>query len=261
MAWLRSGRWAVGGEAGDSAREVFINNYVDNAFDVDADSGTSLNDVRYFKMAEDMLNTLKSSRNAQALAEARQALERAGFDVRRVADGPGYTLPLTDEVSEVIQPTKFVVDWSNDSGTYQSGNVDGFQNVWSPGTDPSGRVAKSSSEATITALRIAGEEAERTRLLTNDFTIGGHNDLYDAERHARWVYRMTVELGSGLASAFATAHELEGMVKGQPFIETQMDLANNSLGMNAAINGSGIPDRSTPGLIYIQDGRLVSNGT
>jgi hypothetical protein len=133
IAWLRSGQWAAKGEAGDLAREMFINNYVDRAFGVDSDSGTSLNDVRYSKIAEDLLNTLASSRATQALAEARQTLERAGFDVRRVTDGPAFDRNLTDSVTEVFQPTKFVVDWSGNSGAYQTSYTDGFETIGNNG--------------------------------------------------------------------------------------------------------------------------------
>ena len=40
----------------------------------------------------------------------------------------------------------------------------------------------------------------------------------------------------------------------------QMDMSNNSLGMNAAINGTGIPTRLTPGLVYIRGRGLVRQG-
>lgn len=150
-----------------------------------------------------------------------------------------------------------------------SGGMDGFQNVGWPQNNrtptgqsaiPPGAGAKSAPEAMAIAQRIASEESARTRALTLDYQLGGHNDLYDAERHARWVYRMSIEVGSGWASLFATAHELEGSAKGQPAIEAEMDRINNAIGMNAAINGTGMPTRSTPGLTYIKDGRLVKNG-
>jgi hypothetical protein len=50
------------------------------------------------------------------------------------------------------------------------------------------------------------------------------------------------------------------MLGGQPSIEMQMDMSNNSLGMNAAINGAGIPTRATPGLTYIRGSSLVRRG-
>ncbi|HEX2653200.1 MAG TPA: RHS repeat-associated core domain-containing protein, partial [Xanthobacteraceae bacterium] len=125
---------------------------------------------------------------------------------------------------------------------------------------PSGAGAKSASEAAAIARQIANEELARTQRITDNFRLGGHNDIFDAERHARWVYRMSVAVGSGWAGLFATAHEGDGMLGGQPFNEMRMDLRNNSLGMNAAINGTGIPTRSTPGLTYIRNGQLVRKG-
>lgn len=62
------------------------------------------------------------------------------------------------------------------------------------------------------------------------------------------------------AGLFATVHKLEGLAQGQPVIEADMDRINLAIGMNAAINGTGMPTRSTPGLTYIKDERLVKNG-
>jgi hypothetical protein len=112
------------------------------------------------------------------------------------------------------------------------------------------------SEAEDIARRIAAEETERTRKMTDNYRLGGHNDLFDAERHARWTYRMSMELGAVYADLFSTGHEFEGLLT-QPLIEMSMDLLNNSVGMAAALNGSGMPTMSTPGLVYISDGRLV----
>ncbi len=148
---------------------------------------------------------------------------------------------------------------SSQGGRFQANGVSGAATAQS--AIPFGAGAKSLSEAAVIAQKIALEEKERTRLLTNNYSIGGHNDIFDAERHARWVYRMSVEIGSGWAGLFAAGHEAEGIAKGQPLIEAQMDAANNSFGMNAAINGSGIPTLSTPGLTYIENGRLVQNGS
>lgn len=121
---------------------------------------------------------------------------------------------------------------------------------------PAGAGAKSYSEAEKIARRIAAEELERTRKLTLGYRLGGHNDLYDAERHSRWVYRMAMTIGSGWAGMFATGHEFQEVLS-QPFIEMRMDLSNNALGLQAAMNGSGIPSMSTPGLVYIYNGQLV----
>ncbi len=123
----------------------------------------------------------------------------------------------------------------------------------------SGAGAKSYSEAVTIARQIAKEESARTKRITDNFRLGGHNDIYDAERHARWVYRMSLAVGSGWAGVFATGHEFQEIF-GQPTIEMQMDLNNNSLGMNAAIEGTGIPTRSTPGLTFRRGNKLVRRG-
>lgn len=68
---------------------------------------------------------------------------------------------------------------------------------------------------------------------------------------------MSVEIGSGWAGLFATGHEVEGAFDRQPFNELRMDLNNNRIGLEAARNGTGIPTRSTHGLIYLRDERLV----
>lgn len=122
---------------------------------------------------------------------------------------------------------------------------------------PAGAGAKTYSAAEKIARRIADEELQRTRTITQNYKLGGHNDIYDAERHARWCYRMAVEIGSGWAGLFSTGHEIEGEVNGQPFIELQMDLSNNAFGRLAAENGDGIPTLATRGLVYIKDGKLV----
>jgi hypothetical protein len=70
-------------------------------------------------------------------------------------------------------------------------------------------------------------------------------------------YKMAVAIGEGWAGLFGTGDEVEGMVEGQPFIEAQMDLNNNTVVLSAARNGSGIPTRGTPGLEDIRDGGLV----
>ena len=125
---------------------------------------------------------------------------------------------------------------------------------------PSGAGAKSASEAAAIARQIANQELARTQRITDNYRLGGHNDIFDAERHARWVYRMSVAVGSGWAGLFGAGHEGEDMLGGQPFSEMQMDMNNNSLGMNAAINGAGIPTRSTQGLMYMSGGKLVKKG-
>jgi hypothetical protein len=124
---------------------------------------------------------------------------------------------------------------------------------------PSGVGAKSYAEAAAIAQQIAREELARTKRITDNYRLGGHNDIYDAERHARWVYRMSVAVGSGWAGLFATGHEFQEIF-GQPTMEMRTDMHNNSLGMRAARDGTGIPKRSTPGLVYIRGSKLVRRG-
>jgi RHS repeat-associated protein len=121
---------------------------------------------------------------------------------------------------------------------------------------PPGAGAKSKDQAEKIARRIGDEEIARTYRITRGYKLGGHNDLFDAERHARWVYRMSMEIGSGWAGVFATGHEF-GEIFSQPFIEMRMDLSNNSLGLKAAVDGLGMPTMSNPGLVYILNDRLV----
>ena len=64
---------------------------------------------------------------------------------------------------------------------------------------PSGAGAKSYSEASAIARQIANQELARTQRITNNYRLGGRNDIYDAKRHSRWVYRMSVAIGSGWA--------------------------------------------------------------
>jgi hypothetical protein len=103
--------------------------------------------------------------------------------------------------------------------------------------------------------RIAREELARTRRIGPPRS--GHNDRYDAERHARWVYRMAKEIGFAAAQAFYTQHELEGLANGQPFNEYQMDMHNNKVGLDAALRGEPIPSINDSRLVVIEpDGSL-----
>ncbi len=268
-AWRRSGMWARGDGWNDLNRELFFNNYMDRAYGIDPEAGTSLNDPRLAKLAAEAFNKAAKDGDQQGVEALRILLKQSGFDVRLVFVGEHFDPNLSDDIDAYHQKMKFVVTPTGSSGPYQTGGMDGFQDVGWPQSNrtptgqsaiPLGAGAKSAPEAMAIAKRIASEELARTKALTLDYQLGGHNDLYDAERHARWVYRMSIEVGSGWAGLFATAHELEGSAQGQPAIEAEMDRINNAIGMNAAINGTGMPTRSTPGLTYIKDGRLAKNG-
>lgn len=103
--------------------------------------------------------------------------------------------------------------------------------------------------ALAAAQRIAREELARTRRIAPN---GGWNDIYDAERHARWVYRMASEIGPNVALQVSTAHEIEGMLRGQPLREARMDAANNARGLAEFLAGRSIPTIHTRGLITLE---------
>jgi RHS repeat-associated protein len=101
------------------------------------------------------------------------------------------------------------------------------------------------------AHQIGNEELARTRKIAPE---GGHNDLYDAERHARWTYRMAQELGWKWADLFSGGHELwDEPTHFQPSNELLMDSHNNLIGIDAARNGQPIPTVASLGLIYIHN--------
>lgn len=106
------------------------------------------------------------------------------------------------------------------------------------------------------ARRLAREELARTEALVRQrgapFT--GANDIYDAERHARWSYRMAQELGPGVAHHISTSYEMKGLLYDrQPVRNSRMDLHNNAIGITAYRNRRPIPDIGTPGLMYMEE--------
>ena len=131
--------------------------------------------------------------------------------------------------------------------------------------DPTGRLAASTlfaasggtvlqkqtslGDAIVRGRQIAREELTRTQRVAPPGA--GLNDVYDAERHARWTYRMARELGSGFAQLFSEQHEYEGLLRGQPLREFRMDMHNNMIGIRAFEKGDPIPTTSTPGLMYL----------
>ena len=83
------------------------------------------------------------------------------------------------------------------------------------------------------AMEIAREElAKRGR--------GNHNNEGDAMRHAEWSRRMTEEIGPMRSWAYGTAHEVEGLIHGQPMGEAMMDLHNNAVGRAAGRAGKAV---------------------
>ncbi len=118
----------------------------------------------------------------------------------------------------------------------------------------------------VRAAVISRSEELRTRQqLQQDGVTGkdaGHNDIYDAERHARWMYRLTSEVGAWAGKAIGALKEAWGMSKGAGGSETAMDLHNNEVGRSAALQRKLIPDRHTTGELVFLDaatGKLVTN--
>jgi hypothetical protein len=106
------------------------------------------------------------------------------------------------------------------------------------------------------ARRIAREEAARTEALVRQRRIStrGFNDIYDAERHARWTYRMSQELGPRVAHKLSSIYEIKGLVYDrQPLRSSRMDLHNNAIGIREYLNNRPIPNISTRDLIYIEE--------
>ncbi|MEA3040593.1 MAG: lysozyme [Sphingomonadales bacterium] len=109
------------------------------------------------------------------------------------------------------------------------------------------------------------EELRSRQQLQQDGVSGenaGRNDIYDAERHARWMYRLTAEVGAWAGTAIGGLKEGWGAVKGAGGAETAMDFHNNEVGRQAALKGEPIPDRHvTPQLVYIDEttGKLALN--
>lgn len=94
------------------------------------------------------------------------------------------------------------------------------------------------------ARRIANEELARN---------GGLNDVSDAERHARWAYRMAKEINPTVAQIIYTGHEIDDTIRGQPFRELVMDMHNNSVGLTAARAGRSIPKRNDRNLVILDN--------
>ena len=91
-------------------------------------------------------------------------------------------------------------------------------------------------------------EAER-QYIQND----GHIDAF---RHAYWNALMVRQFGKEWTESYAVAHE---KVIGNPPLREAMDLYNNSIGRNIAVNNPRASDKEIADLIFkaVQDGDLV----
>jgi hypothetical protein len=128
-AWRRSGMWARGDGWNDLNRELFFNNYMDRAYGIDPEAGTSLNDPRLAKLAAEALNKASKDGDQQGVEALRILLKQSGFDVRLVFVGEHFDPNLSDDIDAYHQKMKFVVTPTGSSGPYQTGGMDGFQDV------------------------------------------------------------------------------------------------------------------------------------
>jgi hypothetical protein len=82
----------------------------------------------------------------------------------------------------------------------------------------------------------------------------GHNDADDAIRHAEWNRRMFSEIGPFTALSAGLGWEVAGIVNGQPWRETLMDLHNNAEGRIAAAQARSVNPRD----LVMQPGQVGS---
>lgn len=111
------------------------------------------------------------------------------------------------------------------------------------------------------ALVIASNRIRAENKTEEIFTLNGHNDKSDAFRHAYFQALNVISVGYDLTSQFAWAHEQN---PDQPEIEKQMDLYNNSVGMDIGLHFNvteqAILDALNSGqLVYIKDGVIVQS--
>jgi len=128
-AWRRSGMWARGDGWNDLNRELFFNNYMDRAYGIDPEAGTSLNDPRLAKLAAEAFNKAAKDGDQQGVEALRILLKQSGFDVRLVFVGEHFDPNLSDDIDAFHQMMKFVVTPTGSPGSYQTGGMDGFQFV------------------------------------------------------------------------------------------------------------------------------------
>jgi len=86
------------------------------------------------------------------------------------------------------------------------------------------------------ARQIAGEELDKRP--------NSHNDIDDAMRHAEWMRRTVQDTNNFTAWLAGTGHEIEGLLKRQPWHEMLMDLHNNSVGRSVGRNNSSVDSKT-----------------
>jgi len=93
------------------------------------------------------------------------------------------------------------------------------------------------------------------------FSNGGHNDESDALRHFVWAGLLTFDLGKEKAQLYLDAHE---QISYQPISEKEMDIHNNTEGIEAALilikeNKANIENLTSKGLSKLKDKSLIVN--
>lgn len=81
------------------------------------------------------------------------------------------------------------------------------------------------------------------RYSESNYSSGLHNGNGDAFRHILWNYGMVVDVGYSFAKQWSDAHENGSY--GQPYIEKEMDLYNNSVGLDLGLDYPNTVSHST----------------
>lgn len=95
----------------------------------------------------------------------------------------------------------------------------------------------------LAALCLANAQFAITYAESNYHSYVLHNDNGDAFRHVIWNYGMCCDVGYSFAKQWSDAHEYGA--SGQPTIERQMDLYNNSVGLALGVSYPGTILHST----------------
>ncbi|HCP66074.1 MAG TPA: hypothetical protein DIU09_15990 [Hyphomonadaceae bacterium] len=151
-AWRRSGQWASGAGFNDAGRELFLNNYIDRAYGVDPEAGTSrsaANMAQYLSMLEGALNAAWSNLqgsnddtrklNRETFDDLVSRIESIGINIRGIMNGSASgqswrdaAEPTTERILVSQRISGFVLELPGGSDPYQSGGIDGFLNVGGP---------------------------------------------------------------------------------------------------------------------------------
>lgn len=97
---------------------------------------------------------------------------------------------------------------------------------------------------TVKGLLCMADGVLATNYAKSNYSSNGlHNDNGDAFRHTVWNYFMVIDVGYSFAKQWSDAHEYGS--SGQPKIEQEMDLYNNSVGLSLGQNNPGALAHST----------------